>query len=344
MRRIISLLTCIAAAACMTACTASADQRTGEAQGYGGLLRVTVSMNGSDITAVNVVEHHETDGVGTRAIDALPNAIVQADSVDVDSVSGATITSEAIKAAVSSAIGLEGMIMDMIPAPDADNAVPAAMDGVGMAATGRIGPGTDANGNQVYAFNVVFAHASFDQEGRILSLAVDQMEVASPNLGGGASVFSGFPGGDVTEDSFMSEIAAWTTKGAQGDRYMLGSGSWRSQMDAYEQMMTGKTIDEVNDWFSQYFSAETGKPLSSGAAFDSLSDTDRTALTDMTSRATMSLRGEHGNILLAIQRAWEDAQRNSSGSGDTASPGSTDGTMVDTNTPTNMTDSEATMG
>jgi hypothetical protein len=47
----------------------------------------------------------------------------------------------------------------------------------------------------------------------------------------------------------------------------------------------------------------------------------------------MSLQGEYGDILLAIERAWEDAQRHQQG-----------GTKVDTNTVTDTTESEAALG
>ena len=98
----------------LTGCSAKAEQRTGEAQGYGGTLKVQVTLSGEDITKVKITEHHETPGVGSRAIDALPAAIEEADSIDVDSVSGATISSTAIKEAVSQELGysVDGLKVD----------------------------------------------------------------------------------------------------------------------------------------------------------------------------------------------------------------------------------------
>ena len=85
MRRTISmLLTGALLLTCLTGCRAGADQRTGEAEGYGGTIKVTVTMNGDDITDVRVVSHNETQGVGTRAIDVMPDAIVRSDTPDVD--------------------------------------------------------------------------------------------------------------------------------------------------------------------------------------------------------------------------------------------------------------------
>ena len=323
----------------MTGCSANADQHTGEAEGYGGPLKVSVSMNGTDITEVKVVSHSETEGVGTRAIDALPDAIVRADSVDVDNISGATITSKAIKEAVRQAIGLKGSLQDTMPMDGEATAAPSAMDGVltgmGMAATGRVGPGKDSEGKQVYSFNVVFASGLFDAEGRILHMAVDQLEVVSPNLGGG-NLFSGFPQNTDAEAAMMTEISSWATKRALGEEYALTSGPWRDQMDAYAAMMKGKTVQEVLDWYSAVFDPDTGRPLQEGEKYDALTDGQKKLAAEVVSSATMSLQGEYGNILLAIQRAWEDAQQHRSNM-----PG---GTMVDTNTPTDMTAPEPSVG
>lgn len=322
MRKTITQMMCLLlAAALMTGCAAGAEQHTGEAQGYGGVLRVRVSMNGADITAVEVISHNETEGVGTRAIDVLPDMIVREDSVEVDSVSGATYTSQAIKEAVAQAIGQP---MATSPAEEMTEELAATpLHGMGMAATGRLGPGTAEDGTPVYSFNVVFASADFDQDGRILALDVDQLEVLS-------SQFTGFPEESEAEQDFLTQVSQWTTKGAQGEGYRLSSGSWRQQMDAYQQMMTGMTVEEVNAWFSQNFSTETGKPVDNAA--------------DVASGATMSLRDEHGDILTAIERAWEDAQRRQSATPTDMSAPAEDGMLNDTNTETSPTDGGASYG
>ncbi len=77
---------------------------TGTAQGYGGEVTVTVEVNGNDIVSVKAVGDSETEGVGSNAIDQLPARIEEADSTNVDGVSGATMTSNAIKEAVNKAL------------------------------------------------------------------------------------------------------------------------------------------------------------------------------------------------------------------------------------------------
>lgn len=329
MRKTVSLLMLtMLLVPCVTGCRAGAETRTGEAEGYGGKLTVSVTMNGEDITSVKVVSHQETEGVGTRAIEALPPEIVKTDSTDVDVVSGATITSNAIRNAVSQAIGMTGVIQDMIPM-DGQNADEAnrisALTGVGMASTGRVGPGKAEDGSQVYSVNVVFAAGQFEEDGTIRSMQIDQLEVLTPNLGGG-SAFSGFPGEAEGEEAFLNEVAAWRTKSAMGEDYMLESGSWREQMDLYQQQMTGKTVAEFKEWYmnrgnaAQNADSQTAEPESA-----------QPARMDVASSATISLQGEYGDILLAMERAWEDARNDRADQG---------GAMVDTNTVTDATEGE----
>jgi len=72
--------------------------------GRNGPITVEVTTDGVNITDVKVLEHSETQGVGSVAVDWMPARIVEANSVDVDGVTGATITSDAIKSAVTEAL------------------------------------------------------------------------------------------------------------------------------------------------------------------------------------------------------------------------------------------------
>jgi len=284
----------------LCSCQASAETHTGEAEGYGGKLVVSVTMNGEDITQVKVTSHQETQGVGTRAIEALPAAIVQADSIDVDSVAGATVTSQAIKEAVSQAMGVGGVIQQVVPINEKDAAMApqsTILRGTGMASTGRVGPGKDEDGGQVYSVNIVFAAGEFDEDGRIRAMTIDQAEIVTPNLGGG-SAFSGFPSSVGDEERFLNEVSRWQTKGAMGEDYMLPGGTWRQQMDWYEQQMAGKTVEEVKTWYA----AQRGTPSEDG-------EPAATAQPDAEAGASITLEGEYGDILLAVERAWEDARQ-----------------------------------
>ncbi len=79
---------------------------TGVAEGYGPELTVSVTVAENVITAVSVVSHNENNvKYYGKAIDAVPAAIISAQTPVVDTVSGATYTSTGIMQAVINALG-----------------------------------------------------------------------------------------------------------------------------------------------------------------------------------------------------------------------------------------------
>lgn len=89
--------------------TFKAGTYEGSAEGYGGTLKVEVVLSAEAIDSVTVTENGETEGIGSKAVEALPQAIVDAQSVDIDGVSGATVSSNAIKEAVTKALEAAGV-------------------------------------------------------------------------------------------------------------------------------------------------------------------------------------------------------------------------------------------
>ena len=77
---------------------------TGEAAGMSPGLKVSVVVADGKISSVDVTEHAETEGYSEPALEQIPGAIVEKNSTDVDAVSGATVTSNAIKEAVNQAL------------------------------------------------------------------------------------------------------------------------------------------------------------------------------------------------------------------------------------------------
>jgi len=70
----------------------------------GGEVKVKVTMDGDKIAKIEVLSHNETPGISDPAFNTLPDAIVAANSTQIDTVSGATRTSEALIAAVNDAL------------------------------------------------------------------------------------------------------------------------------------------------------------------------------------------------------------------------------------------------
>ena len=112
---------------------------TGRSLGKNGDVVVEVVSDRAKIHEVTVTEQHETPGVGSVAVDWMPGRIVEANSVDVDAVTGATVTSDAIKAAVLKA--LKAAPYDRVaegPAPAAETAAPSGT--VQITVDGKNGP------------------------------------------------------------------------------------------------------------------------------------------------------------------------------------------------------------
>lgn len=111
MKRTLSLsLVLVLLAAALTGCGASGPAYTdgtyeGEAEGMYP-LKVSVEVADGKISAVNVVEHEETEGIADPALEQVPAAIVEKNSTEVEVVSGATMTSNGIIDAVN--LALEG--------------------------------------------------------------------------------------------------------------------------------------------------------------------------------------------------------------------------------------------
>lgn len=77
---------------------------TGTGKGNGGDVTVEVTVEGGNIVKIELKDHKETPGIFEGAEAGVSNEIIKTQSTDVESVSGATLTSEAIKTAVAEAI------------------------------------------------------------------------------------------------------------------------------------------------------------------------------------------------------------------------------------------------
>lgn len=112
-KKIVSLLLAFGTAVSLTGCSDRKPEQSkgiytpgtyeGSAQGYGGEVKVSVTVDDNAITDVKVTGDKETPTVGGAALEDLA-AQVKEKGADIDGVSGATITSEGVKAAAAAAI------------------------------------------------------------------------------------------------------------------------------------------------------------------------------------------------------------------------------------------------
>jgi urocanate reductase len=114
---------------------------TGSAQGRFGQISVEVELSDDAINSIKVTENNDSDGVSDLPVERIPKEIVEYQSLGVDSVSGATFTSNAVKSAVSKAVEkaggdpktLENRKVDYEDMPTEDITTGIAVIGSGMA-------------------------------------------------------------------------------------------------------------------------------------------------------------------------------------------------------------------
>ncbi|MBR2834367.1 MAG: FAD-binding protein [Coriobacteriales bacterium] len=84
------------------------NEYVGTGHGKGGYMKVKVAFDGDAISDITILRLNETVGQADEAIAQVPAAIIAANSVEVDGVTGATRTSNAIKEAVADALAQAG--------------------------------------------------------------------------------------------------------------------------------------------------------------------------------------------------------------------------------------------
>lgn len=117
-KKLFAVLLAVAMLVSMTACgpkdDSAADGKsvtaTGEGTGYGGALKVdvTLSADKKTIEAITVGENNETPEIGGKAMELLTASVLDSQSLNVDAVSGATMASNGFLTAVAAAIKAAG--------------------------------------------------------------------------------------------------------------------------------------------------------------------------------------------------------------------------------------------
>lgn len=124
---------CILLAMLLVSCSIALAENTftpgtyeAEAQGFGGMVSVSVTVSESEITEVAITGDAETPTLGGIAVDTMDDAILAAQTPNVDGVSGATVTSSAIIAAATEALEAAGADIAALDANRKDTAAGAA--------------------------------------------------------------------------------------------------------------------------------------------------------------------------------------------------------------------------
>lgn len=117
MKKICKCLLVLMLMASLSACTKNeaenssayqAGKYTAETEGHNGSVKVEVEFSDTAIVSVKTVEHEETAGLGDKAIEKLSADIVSNQSLKLDAVSGATVSSNALLSAVEDCVKQAG--------------------------------------------------------------------------------------------------------------------------------------------------------------------------------------------------------------------------------------------
>ena len=96
------LLAVMMMASCAFAMTAGTYE--GEAMGKMGMVKVSVVVSENAIESVTVTAQNETPAIAGAALEQIPAAIVANQSLVVDAMAGATITSNALRDIIDTAV------------------------------------------------------------------------------------------------------------------------------------------------------------------------------------------------------------------------------------------------
>ena len=143
-KRLLSLALCLLLALSVAPAMAETVTGTASAMGLNGEVTVTVELTDGVITSVTAEGAQETPGIGSVAIEQLPALMAQNNTINVDAVSGATITSNAILTAVREALKNAGVNPDDYMEKPAEEALEDAEYDADVVIVGAGGAGMTA--------------------------------------------------------------------------------------------------------------------------------------------------------------------------------------------------------
>lgn len=259
MKKVLSLILAACMMATMLVLPAFADTTytgVGDGKNGTGSVEVSVTLNDAkEIVAVEVTNNGDDAGVSDPAVAEMPGRIVDANSLNVDTVAGATLTSKGILAAVEAALVSAGVDPDDYKAAadvaevtktPVEETTDVLVIGAGMAGL------TSALAAKQSGANVV---------------VIDKMSAAggTTNLAGGILVCVGselFANSRLDSDNLESVMAYWHTKMASS-----GVDSGYPDYDRLESVVaeTGKTVDWLVEsgveFSSEPYAASTTYPM-----------------------------------------------------------------------------------
>jgi len=220
--------------------TLPAGTYTGSAPGRNGTVTVEVTLSDSAITDVKVTDSKETENIGTAATEQLPEKIVAQQSYAVDGLSGATLSSNAVKNAVKDALESAGVDPERFNVPEEHTTGQKIEDTADVVVVGGGGAG-------------LAAAVSAVQSGAESVIIVEKTDI----LGGDTNVNGGIyntPDEDLQSKTEMTEgnkqqVEAALAETPVSDEHAALQAKVKEEYDAY--LASGETgIFDSADWYA----------------------------------------------------------------------------------------------
>ena len=251
MKRILSIALsgalCFSLAACggsssSTAASSAAETLTGTAKGFGGDVTATLTVENGTITACTLTGDSETPDIGGAALEELQKQVVDANGYEIDGVSGATVTSDAVRKAVASAMGEEIAEEPAASSEAASSEAAEPAENVQIEGGLQIGQSyTAAHGDKCFTYAVAVV-----QDDVIVAAYLDEFQFMSA-----ADGVTGVPNSDSDFGASYAEGKVLGSKRENAAYYsenMASAGSTvaiDANFDAIQNYAVGKTIDEL---------------------------------------------------------------------------------------------------
>lgn len=201
--------------------------------GMGGDVKVAVTVTEDKIESIEILEHAETPGISDPAIEQIPAAIIEAQSLAVDGVTGATMTSTAIFTAVEAALTEAGADME------AFKTAPAVEEAEGK----TVEVNTDVVVVGAGGAGVAAAVEAFDGGAQVVLLE------KLPQIGGTTATSQGMVGGYETKFTKALDVH-YTFEEMYGN--LMSNASYR--LDPVLTEITVKNSGATIDWMADRMS------------------------------------------------------------------------------------------
>ncbi|GHT91094.1 flavocytochrome c [Spirochaetia bacterium] len=209
---------------------------TASFMGMNGPVEVEVTLTSSAISSIKILSTVDTPGVSTWALEQIPQRIIDSQSVAVDSITGVSLTSNAIKASVEDCLKQAGAnIADYKKPPRAKKAADETLS-ADVVIVGGGGAGLSAS---VAAVNAGATVILIEKQGFLGGNSIVSggiINAANPEMQDHAPAFSG-------NEKLVQDAIAETPVNAQHKQII---DTVKAQYEAFKK--TDKTIFDSPEW------------------------------------------------------------------------------------------------